>query len=127
MYDKYPFLIPLFIIWCPIFVLTLLIFYTPLGLKRWPVLNRIFWMRTLSIIMFLSAIGLFISASQQILGIKKIIANQPLSYWHALLGTVFIVLASNHLAIHAKDIYRYIFRPKPKTPPVNQADLSEKK
>lgn len=117
MPEKYPFILPILIVWfVGFFIPIIIVFYTSFGLKNKPVLNRKFTMRCVSITLFLVAIMILISGILQLFGKSGIYFGKPSEYWHALVGFLFILAALNHIAIHIKDIYRYIFERKPKQP-----------
>lgn len=116
--EKYPFIIPLLIIWAVFFIAIVLVFYTKLGLRNWPILNRKFLMRSTALVLLLSFLGIFGSGIAQIfgIGIGAEVAGQPFVYWHAMMGYIFLLVASLHLTYHIKDIYRYIFKNRSKRP-----------
>ena len=80
--EKYPFIIPLLIIWAVFFIAIVLVFYTKLGLRNWPILNRKFLMRFTALVLFLSFMGIFGSGMAQIFGIGVAVevAGQPFVY-----------------------------------------------
>ena len=80
--EKYPFIIPLLIIWAVFFIAIVLVFYTKLGLRNWPILNRKFLMRFTALVLPLSFMGIFGSGMAQIFGIGVAVevAGQPFVY-----------------------------------------------
>ena len=80
--EKYPFIIPLLIIWAVFFIAIVLVFYTKLGLRHWPILNRKFFMRFTALVLFLSFMGIFGSGMAQIfgIGVGAEVAGQPFVY-----------------------------------------------
>ena len=115
MLEKYSFILPIFFVWLVfIFIPVVLVFYTSLGLRHLPVLNRTFMRRLVSITLFVVAIAIIFFGLLQLLGVIYEFAGKPSVYWHALIGYLLILTALNHMAIHIKDIYRYVFKRRPK-------------
>lgn len=114
MFEKYPFIVPLFFIWLILWILTVVVFYTSFGLQQRPILNRVFLKRFASITLFIVFLMLMVSGLLQLAGFSTEIGGKPSRYWHALDGYLFILLALNHITIHLKDLYRYIFKRKVK-------------
>lgn len=114
MFDRYPFILPIFLAWLILPILIILVFYTKFGLKKRPILNRIFLMRFSSILLFFVALAIILSGVLQLMGTYKVIGGKGSGYWHALIGYMFLLSSTDHIIIHLKDIYRYIFKRKPK-------------
>jgi len=115
MTERYPFILPIFITWLIIFFIPIIVvFYTKVGLNNLPILNRKFVLRLVSITLFLFVIIMMFSGLMQLMGSYKVIFEKSTGYWHALIGFLMLLAALNHVVIHVKDIYRYIFKSKPK-------------
>ncbi|MDP2685071.1 MAG: hypothetical protein Q8P20_08625 [bacterium] len=115
MLDRYPFIIPIFIVWLiGFFIPIILVFYTKTGLKNIKFFNRGFLVKFTSVTLFFVFILIMLSGFLQLLGENKIFFNKSDNYWHALVGYLFILTALNHIVIHIKDIYRYIFKSRKK-------------
>lgn len=111
MIDKYPFIIPILSIWVIFFpVPIILVFYTKLGLQNIKFFNRGFLMKFISVTLFFVFLLILLSGILQLVGENIIIFNKSDNYWHALIGFLFLLAALNHIIIHIKDIYRYIFK-----------------
>ena len=126
MFERYTFIIPVFIVWFFIYFIPIIItFFTPYGLKGKPFFNRSFLMKFVSVSLFLFALMIIFSGILQLLGVSKIILEKPSGYWHALTGFIFLLAALNHILIHIKDIFRYIFKPKPKQKTESDSDSAQ--
>lgn len=105
---------PVFMVWLAGFFIPLIIvFYTPFGLKGKKILNRSFAMKCVSITLFTVVVVLILSGVLQLFGIYYNFFGKATTYWHALIGYLFILAALDHLVIHVKDIYRYLKKRKP--------------
>lgn len=119
MFDAYPFILPMLIIWVPLFALTVAIFHTRWGVSSRPVLNRVAYKKILSIILLCVALTIMASGIVQLAGSFFIVAGKPLKYWHALAGFTFVLIALLHLTVHVRDLWFYVFprKQKPADPP----------
>ncbi len=115
MFDRYPYVLPLFFVWLPIWILVVLVFYTSFGQKNYRVLNRGFLMKFFSIVLLIIAIAIMTSGILRLAAINFQVLGRDSTFWHALLGYIFILAAANHITIHLKDIWRYLFKRPPKT------------
>ncbi|MFA5134573.1 MAG: hypothetical protein WC505_02180 [Patescibacteria group bacterium] len=115
MLNRYPFILPIFVVWFVVFFIPLaMIFYTKFGLQRHPILNRTFSMRCVSMTLFIFILLMLMSGLLQLAGEQKVIFSRSTGYWHALVGFLLLLAALDHIVIHIRDIYRYIVKPKPK-------------
>ncbi|MDP3964280.1 MAG: hypothetical protein Q8Q20_01290 [bacterium] len=108
MFDDYPFVQPIAIVWFVLFMITVWVSYTAFGLKQRPILNRKFIMRFSSSALLIATLFIIISGILQLLGESFRIFGRSSLYYHTLFGTIFIAAALNHITIHLRDLWRYL-------------------
>jgi len=103
-FDRYPFIIPVTILWIFIYC------GHALARKRWPkIFTRFGLLRMTSLMMFISFLGVGIGGLNMLFnGIGGTTFGISNSVWHAFFGYVFILMAFSHIIIHRRDLWGYL-------------------
>jgi hypothetical protein len=103
-FDRYPFIIPVTILWIFIYC------GYALARKLWPkIFMRLGLLRMTSFIMLISFLGVGIGGLNMLFnGIGGTTFGISNSVWHAFFGYVFILMAFSHIIIHRRDLWGYL-------------------
>ena len=113
MFDLYPFIIPIFIIWVFVFLIPIImVFHTKLGIRGYKFFNRTTFMKFVNMTVLLFFLIILGSGLWQLTGEYKLIFGKSDNYWHAMGGFIFLLVSLNHVIIYFKSVYRYFFKPK---------------